>query len=400
MDARKKKWISRLVKFAFCAAALWYLSDKVALNDYVRLAQNPGTRHVLLGEAGDTLEIRDADTGHVRTVSRFELASQQDLAKDERPIELGLKTIVRTADWAWATWALLAFAPVTFMIGWRLRCLLATQDIDLRYRDALLLTLAGNFFNFAMPGTTGGDIYKAYHIAKRTRKRTEGITVVLLDRVIGLISFLLIAVAAIAVARMLGSDIIGFYGAWVGRLMIALVLGGMLFFSNRLRRLFSYEKLLNRLPFADKLRRIDETAFSLRYHPRPMAASLLVTLIGHGFIVTYIYFLARGLAIEPNHGRTAGELYLAILIATVVGYLFAAIPISIQGFGLLEAVFLKVLVEGGWSNASQMLALTLGARLVQILWSLPGVIVPWLGLERPPGANPLPPESHPASAAT
>jgi hypothetical protein len=67
-----------------------------------------------------------------------------------------------------------------------------------------------------------------------------------------------------------------------------------------------------------------------------------------------------------------------------VGYLFAAVPISIQGFGLLEAVFIKVMVDGQWCDNSTMLALTLGMRLVQIVWSLPGIIVPWLGLERPP----------------
>ena len=31
-----------------------------------------------------------------------------------------------------------------------------------------------------------------------------------------------------------------------------------------------------------------------------------------------------------------------------------------------------------------MLALTLGARLIQVLWALPGVLVPWLGFARPP----------------
>ncbi len=34
---------------------------------------------------------------------------------------------------------------------------------------------------------------------------------------------------------------------------------------------------------------------------------------------------------------------------------------------------------------SEMLALTLGARLVQVVWALPGAIVPWLGFGRPPG---------------
>ena len=390
MKTSARKWLSRLIKLAVCAGALGYLSTKVTLDDYVRLAKAPQKKHLLLSqtrvsEKKTTLVIRDADTGRRREVSAADLAKQADLKKDQRPIELGLKTIVRSLDWSWARWALLVMGPVPLIIAWRLRLLLKTQDIDISYRDTLLLTIAGNFFNFAMPGTTGGDIYKAYHIAKRTHKRTEGVTVVLLDRVVGLISFLLIAAVAIFAAR--GTDIVGVFGRWVGYLLCTLILAGILFFSRRLRRLIRYDAWLRWLPFADKLKRIDQTTFSFRYHRLQAITSLAVTLIAHGLVITSIYFLARGLGIGPTLGRDAAELFLAVLIATVVGYLFAAIPISVQGFGLLEAVFWKVLVDGQWSNASQMLALTLGARLVQVVWSLPGVMVPWLGMERPRDTN-------------
>lgn len=399
MTSSMKKWLRKLIKFAVCAGALLYLSTKVTLDDYVRLAESPQKKHLLISKTevihpGASLLIRDADTGAERKVSPGDLAEQTELKKDQRPIELGLKTVLRSADWSWASWALLVFAPIPAVMAWRLRTLLETQDIRITYRDALLLTVAGNFFNFAMPGTTGGDIYKAYHIAKRTHKRTEGVTVVILDRVVGLISFLLIAAGAILVAT--GSDVVGEFGQWVGYLLCVLIAAGVLFFSKRLRRLIRYDDWLEKLPFADRLKRIDETAFSFRYHYVRAAASLIVTVAAHFVLVTSIYFLARSLGIAPNLGRDSSALYLAILISTVVGYLFAAIPISIQGFGLLEAVFWKVLIDGQWSNASQMLALTLGARLVQVAWSLPGVIVPWLGLERPPEAavEPQPTPTH------
>ena len=385
MSVNTRKWSLRLLKIAVCAGALLYLSTKVTLNDYVRLADSPDREYVLVDETTDTLTIRDPDGDRTWPVPRSALARREQLPKDQRPIELGLKTIVRTADWSWARWALLVFAPVTFVIAWRLRFMLATQGIHIGYRDTLLLTFAGNFFNVAMPGTTGGDLYKAYHIAKRTDKRAEGVTIVVLDRVVGLISFLLIAAIAILAAR--GTDIIGAFGSWVGTLMLAMIVAGGLFFSNRFRRLVRYDKWLARLPFADKIRRIDETAFSFRHHRWQAVVCLAVTVVSHLVIVCSIYFLARSLGIHPNLGRSAEELCLAVLIATVVGYLIAAIPITYQGFGLMEAVYLKVLVDGQWANASQMLALTLSARLVQIIWSLPGVIVPWRGLERPTHAT-------------
>lgn len=387
MASARRKWISRLVKLAVCVGALWYLSDKVTLNDHVRIAESPHKQFEIIDETDGTLTIRDPDTGEERQVPRTALATPDQLEPGQRVIEPGLTSIIRRADWRWTGWSLLAMGPSVFIMAWRLRLLLATQQITISMRDTTLLTFAGNFFNFAMPGTTGGDIYKAYHIARQTRKRAEGITIVLLDRVIGLISFLLLATGTIFILTLLQKPMIGGYGRLVGWFMVAFIVAAALFFSRRVRRWIHYDALLAKLPLADKLRRIDETALSFRYNLRASLLSLLGTLVNHFLIVTSIYCLARAFGIHPTGAQTGGDLYLACLLAASVGYLFAAIPISISGIGLLEAVFYKVLVEGGWSNASQMLALTFGTRLVQIIWSLPGIAVPWLGFARPRGLS-------------
>jgi uncharacterized membrane protein YbhN (UPF0104 family) len=386
VSASAKKWASRLLKLAFCGGALWYLWGKVTLNDSVRLAESPGRIYVLLAEEGEALRIRDRETGEERSVPRFAVAGRGQLEKGRRGIEPGLRSIIRSIDRSWATWAFLVYGPVVFGIAWRLQCLLAAQEIRISYRDAILLTFAGNFFNFAMPGTTGGDLYKAYHITRLTSKRTEGVTIVFLDRALGLASFL--GLAAVTILVSLRRPMIGDYGRWVGYLMAVLLVSGMAFFSRRLRAWIGYDRLLARLPFADKVKRIDETTFSFRHHRGPAVFSFVITVATHFLIVTCIYFMGRGLGIHPQAGQSAGDLYIAVLLATVVGYLFAAVPITIQGFGLLEAVFIRVLVGGGWCNESQMLALTLSARFIQMVWSLPGVVVPWLGFGRPPQTCP------------
>lgn len=382
MSSPARKWILRLLKLGVCAAALWYLSTKVTLNDYVRLPDDPKQRHRLVSESPGSLRIVDATSGTEREVPYRPPVGQTEIDPNQPRIERGLKTVIQNAKPSWTVWAVLMMGPVTFILAWRLRLLLATQEIPLSFRDALLLTFAGNFFNFAMPGSTGGDLYKAYHIAKRTTKRVQGVTIVFLDRVVGLISFLIIAAVVLMFAGSTGR--IGIYGQVVGYLTVGLVVAGLLFFSRRMRALFRYEKLLEKLPFADKLRHIDETTFSFRYHIGEALLSLLLTLVSHACLVTYIYFLAKAFGIEPFGKYTELDLYFTVLISSVVGFLFAAIPISFQGFGLMEAVFIRVMVQGNWCDYSTMLALTLSTRLVQIVWSLPGIIVPWLGLERPP----------------
>jgi len=380
-----RKWLSRLLKLVVCGGALWYLSDKVAVRDQVRLAGDPDRRLILLSEAEGSVRVRDPDTNEEREVPRTEVASPEQLPAGRRPVERGLASVARRAEPGWAFWSLLAMGPGTFIMAWRLRLLLSIQDIRLSLRDAVWLTFAGNFFNFAMPGTTGGDLYKAYHVARQTSKRAEGVTIVLLDRAIGLISFLLLAACTIAFYAATRGERLGQYGWWVGYLMVGLIVFSLLFFSRRVRRWIRYDSLLARLPFGDKLRRVDDTAFQFRFHARRTLAALLGTLVNHFCMITSIYFLALALGIHAHGEHRPVDLYLASLLATSVGFLLAAVPISFQGFGLFEAVFYRVFVEGGWCSATEMLALTLGLRLVQIVWSLPGVIAPWLGFARPPG---------------
>lgn len=382
LNASSKKWLSRVFKFTVCAAALWYLSTKVTLHDYVRIPNEPGKKYLLVTENDDSLRVRDKETGAERDVAYRPPTDSSNLDATQPQIERGLMSVVKNVDLTWTLWSFLALGPVVFIISWRLQVLLATQDIPISYRDSLLLTFAGSFFNYAMPGSTGGDLYKAYHIAKRTSKRVQGVTIVILDRVVGLISFLLIAAVALMFAGRTGR--IGAYGQIVGYLTVALVIAGMLFFSRRFRSFIRYDKWLSMLPFAEKLRHVDQTTFSFRYHKTQVVLSLLVTLVSHFFLITYIYFLAKGFGINANGNRSEWDLYFAVLLASVVGFLFSAIPISFQGFGLMEAVFIRVLVEGNWCNYSTMLALTLSTRIVQIIWSLPGAIVPWMGFKPPP----------------
>lgn len=382
MNASAKKWILNLLKLGVCAVALWYLSTKVTWEDHVRIPGESDPRHRVISTTDHSLTYADADTGAEHEVA-FDPGFPVPKDDTTHPqVVPGLKTVVTRTNWSWVAWAVAIMGPVTFVIAWRLRLLLATQDIQLSMRDALLLTFAGNFFNFAMPGSTGGDLYKAYHIAKRTTKRVQGVTIVFLDRVVGLVSFLLIAAVILLFAGRTGR--IGVFGQIVGYLTAGLVVSGMLFFSRRVRGWIRYDALLSKLPFADKLRRIDETTFSFRFHKGQAITALLATFFSHVCLVTYIYCLARAFGIHATGDRTELELYFAVMMSTVVGFLLAAVPISFQGFGLMELVFVRVMVEGDWCDYSTMLALTIALRFVQVFWSLPGVIVPWLGLERPP----------------
>lgn len=388
MSPTARRWLSRLLRLVVTVAAVVYLYTKVSWYDQVALASAPSKPLRLLSRpAEDPMRLEDPDTGRLFSAPQSDLASDSQTAPfKKRPIEPGLRNIVRRMNLKWALLAVVALAPTTVILGWRLRYLLAMQHIEMSLYEATLLTFAGNFFNFALPGTTGGDIYKAYHIARHAHRRTEGVTMVFLDRAIGLISFLLLA--AVCILFSWRTSALGPLGKLVGVLMVALFIGSAIFFSKRFRRWVRYDALLSRLPMADRLRRVDQTAFSLRYHPRRTAIALLVTIVNHGLLALGVMYFARAVGMpHPTSGqpvRSMADFYLACMLSMTVGYVVAAVPISFQGFGLMETVYLRVLAAGGWGTSGQVIAVCLGTRLLQLIWSLPGIIVPWLGLRRPP----------------
>ena len=75
----------------------------------------------------------------------------------------------------------------------RLSWLFRPQGLNLRFGTSLKLALVGFFFGTFLPGAAGGDLSKLFYTTRGSGgRRTEIMTVVLLDRAIGLFSLLLL----------------------------------------------------------------------------------------------------------------------------------------------------------------------------------------------------------------
>ena len=72
---------------------------------------------------------------------------------------------------------------ITFL-RWHL--LVRAVGLPFRRYNAIRLGLVGYYFNTFLPGSIGGDIIKAYAIAKEQSRQTVAVATVLIDRIIGL----------------------------------------------------------------------------------------------------------------------------------------------------------------------------------------------------------------------
>ena len=100
-------------------------------------------------------------------------------------------------DWPWLLAAQAPYAVVLLLAAIRWRLLLAVQGVYRSFGEIYSLVLMGVFFNQVLFGSTGGDVMKAYYVARESpERRAAAALTVFIDRAIGL--FVLMAMACAA----------------------------------------------------------------------------------------------------------------------------------------------------------------------------------------------------------
>jgi hypothetical protein len=98
------------------------------------------------------------------------------------------------ANYWWLAAGLVVYSFVELIAGVRWQLLLRVQGIFLGWIRLLTLMMIGIFFNFFVPGGTGGDVVKVFYLLKETPGRgAQAFLSVLVDRIIGVLSLVLIS---------------------------------------------------------------------------------------------------------------------------------------------------------------------------------------------------------------
>jgi uncharacterized protein (TIRG00374 family) len=277
--------------------------------------------------------------------------------------QVGLVSMARGAKPS-LLWAAIFVFPITFLItSYRWNELLKALDIHLGQGRTFVLNMVGCFYNTFMPGSTGGDLLKAYYASKQTPHRARAVMSVIVDRAVGLLALIFVG----GVTAGLQWEIPACKKVAIGALAIcACVLIGLLVFYNpTLHRISGLDFVLRKLPMQKFVQPAVQAMHM--YGKRPFLGiwSLIVSLPVHGSVITSAMFcgLAFGL---PLHWT-----YYWVAVPVIV--LAGSIPISPQGAGVME-YFAVILTQRQGVTVSQAFALTMSIRIVQILWNLTGGI--------------------------
>lgn len=368
------------LRLAVCTAGLWWVLHNVTLHDYVTLTDGTRVRMTKELPEGVMVVVEEAATGvghGVVTAQQFVPMERIARGADgQLRIEYGLGTTWRAANKPLLLACLLIFAPVTFFQALRFQLLLRAQEIGVTFWESIKLCYAGNFLNFITAlGTTGGDMFKMYYVSLHTERKTEAVTTVVLDRIVGLYGLILL-MGSLAVVRGRDPKI-----AYLQYVVAAVIVAGMIayaaLFSERVRTALNLHRLLARLPFGSHWQRAEAATRRLVRHKRLLLGALGSTVVLQVVALAAMVLSAR--ALEMVWSRSSVYDYATYLAGGVV---VAAVPISFQGLGTMEAFYKHALLDSHGTLA-QLLCLAMVVRALNLFWSLPGVVVTMTGAYRP-----------------
>ncbi|MCP5462416.1 MAG: flippase-like domain-containing protein [bacterium] len=257
----------------------------------------------------------------------------------------------------------LLYAVTAYLAIIRWKVLLQVHSVILTFSELTKLFFVGLFFNNAMPGLTGGDIIKAYYVARHTaHNKTEAVATVFIDRIIGI--FALFVIGIITLMFNLKNPDFRKIALFLTIVFISILVFLAIFFNKHLLKKIPFLlKIIDLFPFKDMLIRIYEAFYKYKSHPYAVVYSLVLSILLQGVFIFIVSLFGIALSLDVHFLHY----FLFIPIISTI----SALPVSISGLGVSEQLYVYCFgLVGAQSEGS--LALALMARLILVIWSLPG----------------------------
>jgi uncharacterized protein (TIRG00374 family) len=271
----------------------------------------------------------------------------------------------------WLLLGFLSYGLVELLASGRWYLLLRVQGIRLKWWRLGALFMLGIFFNMFMPGGTGGDVLKVFYLVKEIPdKKAKGFLAVLMDRLIGLMALIMISGVIIALQyNWLRTDPQAQKLTWVLLLILVSGLGGIVF-SFLISAFNLAHKLPQKMPMRDAM--IDSSV-AYNAYAKAWPASLLALFSSFGVhLASFAVFIcaARALNVMDGHGTPLPVSQILTVMPIILT--IAALPISVGGAGVREAVFVSLLVPLCGVSPALAKTLSLTGWMLSACWGMIG----------------------------
>lgn len=254
-----------------------------------------------------------------------------------------------------------SFILAVFVASIRLKLISEAQYIPVTYKECLSLTFIGYFFNNFLPTSIGGDFVKAYYLSHKTDNKVGSYASIFVDRVIGLITMILMAFVALFFVK----D--GIVDNTIRYIVYFITLGTLLviiFMTNEgLAKKFSFLLFIVK-PLKKSLIKLYNMIHNYKNHKVLLCKSFLISFLSQVMFFTSLGFMAFSLGARIP----AKDIFIKMPIVSMMSLL----P-SINGLGLREGS--TVALFGPMIGADRAFAMSILWIVVLLCVSLIGGII-------------------------
>ena len=256
--------------------------------------------------------------------------------------------------------ALVACDRLVMILRWVL--LLRASGVPIAARSAARIFLISSFVGSFLPAGVGGDVARAYGLARATADSSEAVASVAIDRVLGIVALVVMGLVGLTSTANTLTD-------WRALAAAALLLVASI-------AIFWADRLVGAvLPSSWKHawigRHASATGDALsRYRTRPATLALVFwwSVVVQLLRIVQAYFLGLGLGLAVP--------FRYYLVFMPVGLLMLLLPISISGFGLPQGAIVWLMRPLGVPD-EESFALSTLIVLTGLAGNLPGLVL-WL----------------------
>jgi glycosyltransferase 2 family protein len=292
-------------------------------------------------------------------------------------------TLRRCDPW----WALVAIGALTadrVLMSYKWGLLLTIRGYSVTLANKLMVYCSAMMWGLALPSTVGADGIRVMLVRRFGVRVDDCLATILVERGVGFVSALATALVGLLILQGVLPDA-SIYDAALGFGLFALAAAiGVLVFSFSSGAPDAVLKLLPRRAAASKLgqliKQLHDAYRSLAVDRRRLWIFAALTFLEQMLMVACYGLTAKALGVEFSA--------LFLFAAVPLALLISRLPVSLDGIGVYEAIFMAVMTLGG-VRPEDSLAISLAARALQIVVWLPWwlALMGYTGVIRPSDAS-------------
>jgi uncharacterized protein (TIRG00374 family) len=283
--------------------------------------------------------------------------------------------VTAAADARWIVAAVLLVLVDRALMAYRWYALLAPIDAQVRPPLATVMRVffVSTFVGTFLPASIGGDLVRAYQLSQHAVSRSASLASVLMDRLLGVVSIVLLALAGLSIA----AETLG------GRPITLAVIGAAIACVVALSVVFdpapaaAIQRVVDGFGWPRVQGAVESLATAVRQyagHRRGLVLVLTASLAVQAIRIAQAYALGRALGID------AGLLIYAAAIPLIL--LIMLLPITVNGLGTSQAAFVWFFGRAGVDSAAAF-ALSILFVGLGIVGNLPGSLLYAFGSQQP-----------------